>query len=105
MILKLKQTFSYILGKSIVLYVFNENVLSHKQYKLKFPPHRWANKKKNIRGAEFRDLEQDSALANLLVHWREGREADGAVIKNNDQQLSALFDTHIHTPDLALAVP
>lgn len=42
--------------------------------------------KKNIR-AEFRDLEP----APLLVHLSEGREADGAVIRNNDQQLSELL--------------
>lgn len=46
--------------------------------------------KRNSR-AEFRNLELVSVLANLLVHSGEGREADGAVIKNNDQQLSGLF--------------
>lgn len=33
-------------------------------------------------------------MANLLVHYGEGWEADGAVIKNNDKQLSALFTLH-----------
>lgn len=65
-----------------------QNAVTHYTRKHNLSQHRQA--KRNSR-AEFRNLELVSVLANLLVRSGEGKEADGAVIKNNVQQLSGLF--------------